>query len=134
MLQQESEHIRLARLRVRSKKRFYRHFSAFLVITGFFFFMNMATDGMRDIWFIYPALVWGVPLGIHYLWVFGLPFTQAGTREWEQRELEREIQRRQPFLPPIKQSPLVDMDEHLELKTITKEKASPAGYEADDLV
>lgn len=137
MQQDEQDHIRLARQRVRSKKRFFRHFSVFIAVIGFFFLMNMATDGPRgELWFIYPALVWGVPLTIHYLMVFGLPFTKVGTPEWEEQELEREIQRLQPHLPPPQRRPLVDIDEHLELKTLDKEKARAArgGYADDDLV
>jgi Na+/melibiose symporter-like transporter len=134
MQQDEQDHIRLARQRVRSKKRFFRHFSVFIAVIGFFFLMNIVTEPDGELWFIYPALVWGVPLAIHYLMVFGLPFTKAGTPEWEERELEREIQRMQPHLPPPQRRPLVNMDEHLELKTLAKEKATKSGYEADDLV
>ncbi|MEZ4984573.1 MAG: 2TM domain-containing protein [Saprospiraceae bacterium] len=130
---QEHEHIALARKKVRNKKRFIRHFSVFLVVNLFFFFMNMATGG--EVWFIFPTMVWGVPLAIHYLFVYGLPFTKAGTREWEEKQLEKELEKLRPLLPkPQKKG--FSIDEHLELKEFTAQPSDAVKEAAyrDDLV
>lgn len=136
----EPEHIRVARKKVRAKKFFYRHFSLYGIIVLFLFCINAMDNYLIEPWFMYPALSWGVFIAIHYVWVFGMPFTKAGTREWEERELAREIARLAPAepvaaLPPEKEStPEFSMDEHLELKEVSKEKSKKPVYRTDDLV
>ena len=137
----EPEHIRLARRKVRSKKRFFRHFSVYGVFTLFLLGINMLDNFLLDPWFMYPALSWGTLVAIHYLWVFGLPGSNAGTREWEERELAREIERLAPeeplaALPPEKplKADEFDLDAHLELREVSKEKAEVPVYRNDDLV
>lgn len=140
----EPEYIRKARKRVRARKGFIRHFSVYLVCIAFLFGINMLTDPF-EFWFLFPAMSWGVAIGIHYFSVYGLPFTDAGTEEWEQRELAKEIARRAPQreqqLPLLESSssssPSVDMDEHLELrevKRMEKRKEKLTGYQDEDFV
>ena len=83
-----------AKKRVEAKKGFFGHLSAFVSVGLFFFVMNMVTDPF-DLWFFFPMLPWGIGLLIHYLAVFGFPGTKALSREWEQKELEKEIDRLQ---------------------------------------
>lgn len=136
----EPEYIRKARKKVRAKKWFYRHFSVYGVIILFLFFMNMLEGGMNDPWFLYPALAWGVFIAIHYLFVFGLPGSNAGTKEWEERELARELAKMAPeetvvALPPERtESPEFNLDEHLELREVDKQKTKNPVYRTDDLV
>ncbi|MGH1434815.1 MAG: 2TM domain-containing protein [Lewinella sp.] len=141
----EPEHVRQARRKVRSKKWFFRHFSIYLVISIFFFCMNML-DSPHDPWFLYPVISWGTLIGIQYLWTFGLPFTKAGTREWEERELARELAKSAPGYqdpqdyqeeaPPVQRlaSSGVNIDDHLELQEVSKEKVAEPIYRNDDLV
>lgn len=135
----EPEHVRQARKRVRAKKWFYRHFSIYAVFSLFFFFMNMVIDGTHDIWFIYPVLSWGTIIATQYLMTFGLPFTKAGTKEWEEKELAKELAKVAPAVLPLAQAidKGVDMDEHLELREVAEvaaEKAKEPIYRTDDLV
>ena len=125
----EPEHVRQARRKVRSKKWFFRHFSIYLVISIFFFCMNML-DSPHDPWFLYPVISWGTLIGIQYLWTFGLPFTKAGTREWEERELARELAKSAPGYqdPQDYQEEASGFDDILdavlfdEFKTLTKDE------------
>lgn len=136
----EPEHVRQARRKVRSKKWFFRHFSIYLAASFFFFSMNLL-DGIHDPWFLYPVISWGTLVAIQYLWTFGMPFTKAGTREWEERELARELAKagvhyEEEPLPPAQQlmSSTVNIDDHLDLKEVSKEKLAEPIYRNDDLV
>jgi hypothetical protein len=135
------DHIRQARRKVRAKKWFFRHFSLYLVASFFFFSMNILDNDLYEAWFLYPVISWGTLVAFQYLLVFGFPFTKAGTSEWEERELAREIARRAPaeyeeIAPPaprhIAPKKPVDMDDHLELQEVSKVK-KPI-YRTDDLV
>lgn len=82
-----------ARKRVKKKKGFYVHLAVFLSVGLFFLLMNIATfEG--ELWFFFPLLPWGVGLAIHYLTVFGFPGSGILTREWEEREMQRELYKR----------------------------------------
>ena len=83
-----------AKKRVEAKKGFFGHLSAYVSVGIFFFVMNMLTDPF-DLWFFFPMLPWGIGLLIHYLAVFGFPGSKALSKEWEQKELEKEIERLQ---------------------------------------
>ncbi len=81
-----------ARKRVKAKKGFYGHLSSYVSTGIFFFAMNMLTDP-GDIWWYIPMLAWGIGLGIHYMTVFGLPGTDILSKEWEDREMDKELRR-----------------------------------------
>lgn len=136
----EPDYVRVARRKVKAKKFFYRHFSIYGVFVLFFFSMNVLDNIVDDPWFMYPSLSWGVLVAIHYLLVFGLPGSKAGTKEWEERELAKEIARLAPNEPLVALPPSVEddksfsMDEHLELKEVAKEKETSTVYRTDDLV
>lgn len=138
----DADYYQQARKKVRAKKWFYRHFSTYAVITLFFFLMNMAVDGTRDIWWIYPAMSWGTLVLLHRFWVFGLPFTKAGTKEWEEKELARELAKMNMPLPLAEPTTSfleedsfnVDIDDHLELKEVSSQKEIAPNYQQDDLV
>ncbi|MFK7949100.1 MAG: 2TM domain-containing protein [Saprospiraceae bacterium] len=88
----EDEQYKAAKKRVKLKKGFYGHFSAYVLVGLFFFIMNITTDP-NDIWFHFPMLGWGIGLGMHYFRVFGLPFVGSLDASWEQQEIERELQK-----------------------------------------
>ncbi len=122
-----------AQKRVKEKKGFYSHLSVFISVGLFFFFLNMA-DGFHDVWFFFPILPWGVGLSIHYFSVFGLPGTDLLTKEWEDRELEREM-RRLGYDP--NQAPLYEEEEReeeeLDLREIQRERQEK-GLRDEDFV
>ena len=90
----EDFEFRRAKKRVRAKKGFFYHLASYAIIIGFLFLINMVT-GPSDVWFIFPALGWGVGLAFHYIGVFGVPFFNFGSAEWEEKELEKELQKQQ---------------------------------------
>jgi hypothetical protein len=110
----------LARKRVKKKKGFYGHLSAFIAVSIFFFIMNIATWGESgEWWFFFPVLPWSIGLIIHYFSVFGLPGTDIMTRDWEEREIEREARRIRGYSKPM---PDLEEDDDLELKELRRVK------------
>ena len=67
---------------------------------------------------------------IQYFNVFGLGGTGIGTPEWEERELDKEMDRLGGTVP--EQS--FDIDDHLELDDVKIKKKQPAPYQNEDLV
>lgn len=81
-----------AKKRVKAKKGFYQHLMSFVIVNIFLFSLNMITSPFTW-WFIYPLLGWGVGLAFHYVEVFGIPGFDILSKEWEDRELDRELRR-----------------------------------------
>lgn len=103
-----------AKMQVRKKKNFYRHLGVYLSVGSFFLLMNLATYHGKW-WFFFPLLPWGIGLAIQYLTTFGFPGTGILSDEWEQRELEQELNkrgyyRRSNALPPANASQEDDLD------------------------
>jgi len=111
---------------VKEKKKFYKHLSSYVLVnTAFLFVSFFSGDGFFS-WM--PVMFfWGIGLGSHYVKVFGFPGSGVSSREWEERELEREMRRRgvRKSLPPARRT---QMDDHLELKEMEK------NYRESDLV
>ena len=110
--------------KVKRIKRFYLH-AGFTAIMGVFFFaLNMVTDPF-DMWFIFPMIPLTALVGIHYLFVFGFPGFNFMSREWEEREYERQLDkledhppyRSERYLPYTELTP----EETLELRRIQME-------------
>lgn len=132
----ENEQYLQARKRVKEKKKFYNHLSIYLVMGGFFFLINyFSSPGTW--WFYWPMLGWGIGLAMQYLKVFGLTSAGIGTKEWEEREIEKELNR-MGVPKALKQKPLknesLDLDDHLQLKEIKRDKTKVARYSDEDLV
>lgn len=114
------DNYKLAKKKVKKKKGFYQHFSVYLAVIGFLAFINFATEPW-DIWFIFPAASWGIAIVIHYLNVFGFPFTKGiMTPEWEEREIEKEMEKLDLQNPPRQRTAPPEMNEELELKEFKK--------------
>ncbi|PSR11276.1 MAG: hypothetical protein DA408_02805 [Bacteroidetes bacterium] len=118
-----------ARKRVAEKKKFYGHLSTYLVMSVFFFVLNWLTSP-GSWWFYWPMLGWGIGVAMQYLRVFGMPGSGLGSREWEDQEIEKEMRRIAPAQPDTS----LDMDEHLELREMEKQKSPQPRYRSDDLV
>ncbi len=114
------EDIRKAKKKVKSKKEFYQHLMSFVIVNFFLFALNMITSPFTW-WFHFPLLGWGVGLAFHYVDVFGIPGFDILSKEWEERELDKEL-RRNDSNEPIKTSrPKQPMEkEELELKELRK--------------
>ena len=81
-----------ARKRVKKIKGFYGHLAAYVVVGAFFFLMNMLTNPF-DLWFYFPMLGWGIGLAFHYIGVFGVPGVGNLDKAWEEKQIEKEVQR-----------------------------------------
>ena len=44
-------------------------------------------------WYYRPLLPWGTILAIHYVFVKGIPGTNILTKEWEEEEYEKQLER-----------------------------------------
>ena len=128
----ENKVYELARKRVKKKKGFYGHFSAFLATAIFFFLMNVATySESGEWWFFFSDTSLEYWPDDSLLWCFlVLPGTDIMTKDWEEREIEREAKRIRNRLEPL---PDLNEDE-LELRKIEREKAKNDNWEDEDLV
>ncbi len=110
-----------AKKRVKAKKSFYQHLMSYSIVNLFLIALNLIISPW-DIWFVFPLLGWGVGLAFHYVDVFGIPGFDILSKEWEDRELERELreanQERQPKNLP--DTPSNQKDKDLELKELRK--------------
>jgi hypothetical protein len=118
-----------AHKRVQAKKKFYKHLGTYLVMSTFFYILNMLTSPGAW-WFYWPMLGWGIGIAMQYVNVFGFPGSGLGSPDWEERELEKEIRR----LSPKEKRKDSDMDDYLELREVEAKKEPQANYREDDLV
>ena len=81
-----------AKKKVKAKKGFYQHLMAYAIINSFLFVLNIITSASY-LWCVFPLLGWGVGLAFHYVEVFGIPGFDILSKEWEDREMERELKR-----------------------------------------
>ena len=81
-----------AEKRVKKKKEFFEHFTTFLVMSVFFFLLNMVTS-FGHWWFMWPIIGWGIGVFFHYMSVFGLPGIGPITNEWEKKAIQEEIEK-----------------------------------------
>lgn len=86
----DEKEIAKAKKKVKSKKDFYQHLMAFVIVNPFLFFINLLTSPFHW-WFLYPLLGWGMGLAFHYVDVFGIPGFNILTKEWEEDELNKEL-------------------------------------------
>lgn len=117
---------RRAKRRVNVKKGFYYHFSIYAIIISFLAFINM-WDWSGEIWFVFPMAGWGMAIAIHYVAVFGIPGSRVLTKEWEEREMEKEIRKFEYLDQKERESKGIpeeyerlELEEELELKDFKK--------------
>ncbi len=72
----EEELLRRARCRAASETGFYAHLLTYAGVISFLWLINMLTgfrrwDGGLNLWFLFPALAWGLGLFFHWMRVFG---------------------------------------------------------------
>lgn len=89
----KNEDFKKAKERVENKKWYYLHLIIFCLGSALLFALNMINSPGR-IWFIYPVIGWAVGgLLTHFLTVFGLPTFGILNKEWEEREIEFELEK-----------------------------------------
>ncbi len=118
-----------AKKRVKAKKAFYQHLMSFAIVNLFLLALNLLTSP-GYLWFVFPLLGWGVGLAFHYVDVFGIPGFDILSKEWEERELEKEL--RQDNEPSQMGKPTkpnnMQQDKGLELKELRR------NYDESDFV
>ncbi|MEO1517797.1 MAG: 2TM domain-containing protein [Bacteroidota bacterium] len=91
-MNRESQDYELAKKKVEKKKGFYQHLTTYVSVIGVLALINLFTTPGR-FWFIFPALAWGISIAIHYFSVFGIPGGPDLSEEWEEAEIEAEMER-----------------------------------------
>ncbi len=81
-----------AKKKVKSIRRLYIHCSIFAIMAVFFFLINITTNPFF-MWYYLPLIPWGAIVALHYVLVKGIPGTKILTKEWEEEEYERQIDR-----------------------------------------
>lgn len=66
--------------------------SVFAIMAVFFFLLNIATDPYF-MWYFFPLIPWGAIVALHYVLVKGIPGTRILTKEWEEEEYEKQLDR-----------------------------------------
>ncbi|MFT5747349.1 MAG: hypothetical protein ACI9XO_004294 [Paraglaciecola sp.] len=117
----EDYEYRRAKKRVQAKKGFFYHLASYIIVIGFLFCLNLMVSPYT-MWFIFPALSWGVGLAFHYLGVFGFPFLNIGSKEWEEQEMDKEMRKTQRDSQNLldTRSTSLETREGLELKELEK--------------
>lgn len=107
---------------VKKKKGFYSHLAVFISVGIFFFLINVLSmdNGDTELWFFFPLLPWSIGLLIHYFSVFGLPGTNILTKDWEDAELEKEMQKLRRKMRYYSEE---EAEEKLDLKEMEREPA-----------
>lgn len=117
----ETELYREARRRVHEKAKFYKHLYTFLIFNGIFFLMSLFRG--RPYAPLMVTFFWGIGVVFHYLKVFGIPGSGILSKDWEDHEVKREMDKMKRVRFDKKQP-----DESLELKELRK------NYDESDLV
>jgi len=89
----------IAEKKVRSKKRFYRHFAVYAAAMFLIFSINILDGPWYDFWALWPFVTWGSVILLQYLLVFGFPISGALSEEWEQKEMRKELYKLDPRYP-----------------------------------
>jgi len=76
-----------ARLRVKAKKNFWGHFSAWAIVNVILIIIWALTDFGGYPWFLWPLCIWGAFVFINYLRVF--VFKEKSDRAAIEKEVEK---------------------------------------------
>lgn len=84
---------KLAKRRVREKKTLFTHITLYFFGIGILFLLNFFLINTHRPWFHIPAIFWGIGLAIHGgLFIYNRK-VKSGTKNWEEKEMEKEIRR-----------------------------------------
>jgi hypothetical protein len=108
-----------ARKQVKKLRDFYSHVTSYLIVNGGLFALNMATSP-GHMWFIYPAIGWGIGLAFNAMAVF--QFFGAG-KDWEERRVRELMAAQEEYVSASKLYNILDE----RISTLN----TPAGASAD---
>jgi hypothetical protein len=81
-----------AQKKVEEIKGFYGHLTSYIIVNLGLMILNLVTSA-QSLWFVYPALGWGIGLAVHGMSVFNvLPFLG---KDWEERKIRQYMQKEQ---------------------------------------
>jgi signal transduction histidine kinase len=107
----EDELLRRARRRAAAETGFYIHLYCYAGVIAFLFLINMLSghhfrDGSLNLWFLFPALAWGLGIFFHWMGVFG-------SRHLKERffdpVVDREVRREKVVMTSEKQASLDEL-------------------------
>ncbi len=107
----EDEVLRRARRRAAAETGFYIHLFCYAGVIAFLFLINMLAghhnrDGSLNLWFLFPALAWGLGIFFHWMGVFG-------SRQLKERffdpVVDREVRREKVVMTSEKQASLDEL-------------------------
>jgi membrane protein YdbS with pleckstrin-like domain len=112
-----------AQQKVEEKKGFYFIAMIFLMVSVILFVLSTVIGGPAAFWIRFPILVLGLLAAVFYFYIFGFPFSNVLSEEWEEEEYERELfklyrQKRHTLPPPEELSE----EDRLELKELERLK------------
>jgi hypothetical protein len=90
----EQELYQKAKLKAKSKIRFYIHFAVYLGVNIILLIINLKTSPDR-LWFLYPFVGWGIALFLHGLKVLGVFNFSAAKKQLIEKELAKEKYKKQ---------------------------------------
>lgn len=101
-----------AKRRVRLRAKFFKHLYIFIIVNATLVFFSLFRG---RVFTPFPVIFfWGIGLVFHYLKVFGIPGSGILSRDWEDREVRKEMEKmsHKPTRKPE--------SEELELKELRK--------------
>lgn len=121
---------RKAKKKVKAKKGFFYHFIAYACVLGMLYAIMHFENKGEILPVIIVGLSWGIGLGAHYFKTFGTEHLDflGFSPDWEEEELEKEIQRleRKQKLKKLMEADKEDFmfndEESLELKEMEKRR------------
>ncbi len=117
-----------ARKIVKKKKEFYSHLTIYLIMSVFFFLLNVFSTDI--LWFQWPVIGWGIGVLFQYFDTFGYP--GMGRYNSEEAAIEAELRRMHrekgaAMLPE-------DDDEALELPELQRQERPTKKWDDSELV
>ena len=103
-----------AKKKVKAKKGFYSHLTSYIVINLVMFFMVLVNE--HSLGWLVPMSGWGIGLAMHYFKVFGFPGSGVGSMDWEDREIQKELEKEGYDLNEFKPKDELELKEFRELR------------------
>lgn len=81
-----------AKKKVKEIRGFYYNLACYCIVITGLLILNLATS-REHLWFLYPALGWGIGLAFHGMGAFGITFMLG--KDWEERKMREYMQKEQ---------------------------------------
>lgn len=113
------DHLKEIKKKVRQQKEFYMHLFISMGIFAILIFINILVSS-GTWWSIIIGVGYAVAILIHYFAVFGIPFISNMGKDWEEKEMLKELDKMD--------EDHLDLEERLDLRQVEKK------YRDSDLV